>query len=502
LRSRTASLREVAWALHVCQSVLGDWNHVFDEDMRAIEVPENRGKASKVTVEMVRIIIGAAEEIRERGKRLRIKNFTKELREKHRIELSKKKVREVLIANNLFAPETRIRRPRFYLSLRKEIPNGLLSFDGSEMTVWLGGDPYKFNVELGVDVKTFDHTSFSIGDSETSEELIKVLEAHRRKWGDPVGVLFDHRSSNLSEEICKYLEAHDIEAVPAGPYNPKGNGTDEGAFSQLKRALGVIRFNLSSPRALARSVLEKLISLYIDMRNRIPVRGRGLSPSEDMTAPVRQEQRDLERQKLKEHNRVKMHRKEDQDRVDQLHAMLCYHGITAEPNALKHAERSIKGYEKETIRAAEEAFLKAVNRNPEKKCLPYFFGILIRIQKKRDDEALQDYCRQRYNMQVMTRLHNEQEPKAEHSVEGIVGMLTHAVKTSLQYVEKLAIRKARQWTQELMGSYRYPGALKNQFSKTLEGLPDLTLQQKNQIWELIEQFLNPKTAEESVTQIL
>jgi hypothetical protein len=27
------------------------------------------------------------------------------------------------------------------------------------------------------------------------------------------------------------------------------------------------------------------------------------------------------------------------------------------------------------------------------------------------------------------------------------------------------------------------------------------LQQKSQIWELIEQFLNPKTAEGSVTQI-
>ena len=469
--------------------------------MRVLEVPENRGKASKVTVEMVRIIIGAAEEIKEMGKRLRIKGFTKELREKQGIELSKKKVREVLIANNLFAPETRIRRPRFYLSLRKEIPNGLLSFDGSEMSVWLGGDSYKFNVELGVDVKTFDHTSFSIGDSETSEELIKVLEAHRRKWGDPVGVLFDHRSSNLSEEIRKYLEAHDIEAVPAGPYNPKGNGTDEGAFSQMKRALGVIRFNLSSPRVLARSVLEKLISLYIDMRNRIPVRGRVLSPSEAMRTPVTQEEGDLERQKLKEHNRLKTQRKTDQDKVDQLHAMLRYHGIKAEPDALKHAERSIKGYEKETIRAAEEALLKAVNRNPEKKCLPYFFGILIRIQKNRDDEALQNYCRQRYNMQVMTRRHNEQEQKAEHSVDGIVGMLTQAVKTSLQYVEELAIRKARQWTQELMGSYRYPGALKSQFSKTLEGLSDLTLQQKNQIWELIEQFLNPKTAEESVTQI-
>jgi len=467
-----------------------------------LEVPENRGKASKITVEIVRIIVRAAEEIMQRGKRLRIKGFTKELREKQGIDLSKRKVREVLIANNLFAPETRRKRPRFYLSLRKEIPNGLLSFDGSEMVVWVDREPYRFNVELGVDVKTFDHTCFSIGDSESSEELIKVLEAHRRKWGEPVGVLFDHRSSNLSEEIGKYLEAHGIEPVPAGPYNPKGNGTDEGAFSQMKQALGVIRLDLSSPRELARSTLEKLISLYIAMRNRIPVRGTPLSPSEAMRTPVMQEQRDLERQKLKEHNRLKRRRNEDQDKLDQLHAMLRYHGITAEPDALKHAERSIKGYEMGAISAAEEAFLKAVNRNPEKKSLSYFFGILVRIQRERDDEAYRCYCTRRYNEEVMMQLkRQEQETPKTHSVEDIVGILVQAVKASVQFVREVALRKAQEWTQELMEAYRYMGALKNRFSEALGNLKDLTIEEKNKIWELIEQILNPKTTEKSVTQI-
>lgn len=500
MRSRSGSFREVAWALHVSQSVLGDWNQVFDEEMRVLEIPENRGKASKITVEMVRIIIRAAEEIRQMGKRLRIKNFTKELREQQRIDLSKKKVREVLIANNLFASETRRKRPCFYLSLRKEIPNGLLSFDGSQMIVWLDEEPYKFNVELGVDVKTFDHTSFSIGDTESSEELIKVLEAHRRKWGVPVGVLFDHRSSNLSEEVSKYLEAHGIEAVPAGPYNAKGNGTDEGAFSQLKQVLGVIRLNLSSPKELARSVLEKLISLYIAMRNRIPARGNPLSPSEAMRTPVTREQRDLEREKLKEHNRLKSGRKGDQDKLDRLHSMLRYHGMTPEPDALKHAERSIQGYEKEAISAAEEAFLKAVNRNPEKKSLSYFFGTLIRIQQERDDEAYRRYCTRRYNEEVMMQLkRQEQETPKTHSVEAIVGMLVQAVKASVQFVKELAVRKAQEWTQELMESYRYVGALKSSFSEALGNVKDLTVEEKNRIWELIEQFLNPKTTGKSVT---
>jgi len=152
-------------------------------------------------------------------------------------------------------------------------PNGLLSLDGSELTVWLDKEPYKFNVELSVDVKTFAHTSFSVGDSETSDEVIKVLEAHRKDWGDPLGILCDHGSGNLSGNTLSYLQTHGIELIPAGPYNPKGNGTDEGAFSQMKQALGAIRLDLSSPRSLARGVLEKLISLYITMRNRIPVKG-------------------------------------------------------------------------------------------------------------------------------------------------------------------------------------------------------------------------------------
>jgi len=488
--------------LHVSQSVLGDWNQVFDEALRALEVPENRGKASKITVEMVRVIVRAAEERIQRGKRLRIKGLTKELREKEGIDLSKRKVRDVLIANNLFAPETRKKRPRFYLSLRKEIPNGLLSLDGSEMVVWLDEEPYKFSVELGVDVKTFDHSSFSIGDSENSEDLIKVLEAHREKWGDPVGVLFDHRSSNLSEEVSQYLERHGIEMVPVGPYNAKGNGTDEGAFSQMKQALGMIRLNLSSPRELARSVLEKLISLYIAMRNRIPVKGTPLSPSEAMRTPVTREQRDLEREKLKEHNRSKSGRKGDQDKLDRLHSMLRYHGMTPEPDAMKHAERSIQGYEKEAISAAEEAFLKAVNRNPEKKSLSYFFGTLIRIQQERDNEAYRRYCHQRYNEEVMMQMkRQEQETRNTHSVEGVVSMLVQAVKASVQFVKELATRKAQEWIQELMKSYRYVGALKSSFSEALGNVKDLTVEEKNRIWELIEQFLKPKTAGKSVTQI-
>jgi len=488
--------------LRVSFTVLGDWDKGFDENMRALMIPENRGKASKISVEMVRVIVGAAEGLIRRGRRLRLQSFSKQLREEHGIFLSRRKVREVLIANDLFAARTRKRRPRFYQSLRKEIPNGLVSLDGSEMTVWLDGEPHRFNVELAVDVKTFAHTAFSVGDTETSDEVIKVLEAHGKDWGTPLGVVCDHGRGNLSIESRAYLDERDIELVSVGPYNAKGNGTDEGAFSHMKQALGEIHLDLCSPRSLARGVLEKLIDLYVSMRNRIPVRGNILTPSEGMNLPSSRAQQDMEREHLRDHKRNKEKSGEDQAKLDQLHGLIRYHGMDVEPGALKHAEKTIKGYEREAIGAAQEAFVKAVNRKAERKNLAYFFGILRRIQKERDDEACGRYCHERYNAKVMTELkRQEQEAQESHSIEGIVKMLAQAVKATHQFIKDLAITKANQWTEKLMESYGYPGALKSRLAKAVEDLTDLTLEQRARIWELIELFFNPKTKEESVTRI-
>ena len=487
--------------LRVSFSVLNGWNRVFDENMEAFKLPDGRGKAAKITLEMIKTIVQAAEGLRSRGKRLRLKGFTEQLRKEHGICLSKRKVREVLIANNLFAARTRKRRPGFYQSLRRQIPNGLVSLDGSELTVWIDEKPYKFNVELSVDVKTFAHTAFSVGDTETCDEVIRVLEAHRKDWGVPLAILCDHGSGNLGEKTRNYLRMNCIELAPAGPANPKGNGTDEGAFSQMKQVLGTIRLDTSSPRALARSVLEKLISLYVTMRNRVFVKEKTLTPRQEMRIPVSKVQKDMEREKIRDHIAAKVKPQGDQGKIEQLHGLIRYHDMTVETATLKRAEKTIKAYEKEAISAAEEAFIKAVNRKSERKTLAYFFGILKRIQQERDDDAYRRYCHQQYNERVMMQLQQqEQQSLYDHSVQDIIGILVQATKATIQFIKELAIKKAHQWTRELMESYSYTGTLKNQFAKALEALTDLHLDQKNMIWELIEQFLNPKTKVESVTQ--
>ena len=390
----------------------------------------------------------------------------------------------------------------FYQSLCQKIPNGLLSMDGSEVVVWLGNTAYPFNVELSVDVATFAHTAFSVDDSETAEAVIKVLEAHRKGWGIPIGVLGDCGSANDSGEVLRYLDEWGIQRVPVGPGNPKGNGTDEGAFSQMKKALGRILIDTTSLKTLARSVLEALVSLYVGMRNRLPVHQRKMTPCQHMVIPVSDEQRAVERNRLDAHVAAKANNEADQVKLDRLDWVVRHYDLKVAPEALKHAQRSIKGYEPEAIRKTEEAFLKATRRNASRLNLAYFFGILKNIQRKMDEDVKRDYCRQRYNHEVMLKLERQkQEKSSPESIDAILDMLSKAVTNKVRFVKELSVRKAREWTLELIKSSRYLGPVKRKMETSLGKLTNLSIDQKKEVEELFFQFLNNNQQESRVTLV-
>lgn len=493
-------MREIAWVLSVSTSTLSSWHQGFDETMKPLKIPDHRGKASKVTLEVVRIVCERAQSLKDRGNRIRIKQLTEAVKKEDKIVLSAKTIKEILIANDLFAAQSRKRRPKFYQSLCQKIPNGLLSIDGSEFVVWIADVPFTFNVELCVDVKSFTHTAFSIGDTETTKEVINVLEAHRKKWGTPIGILCDHGSANLSEDARGYIKDMGIELLPVGPANPKGNGTNEGAFSLMKKALGAIHLDMSSPKALAKSVLNVLVSVYVYMRNRLCRYNSNVMPTEQMKVPISQEQRYFEHQRLKEHKKAKSSGDEDQLKLDHLHWVIDHHGLDVEPCVLKRAEYSIKSYDLKAIGETEKAFLKAIGRKPGRCNLSYFFGILKNIQKQRDEESIRQYCRKRYNyQQILDMQRNQYENQQPVTIDHVISMLEKAVTKKSRIVKELAIRRAREWTQELMESYTYMGSLQRKLSDALGKLNQLNLKQKQKAWELIEQFMKPKSEEKCVT---
>jgi len=502
-RNNTCGLRESSFAMMIPMSTLNSWNKEFDDNMHPIIVPDKRGKAGKVTLDMVKKIVKIAKHCKADGNRIRLKNFTRMLTEKNDISLSSKTVGDILTANDLRSPQTRRKQPVFYQKLRQKIPNGLVSIDGSEIQIHIDDQVIKLNLEMAVDTNTFAHTAFSISAHETSEEFIKVLESHRQQWGTPVGIVCDSGSANLSDASMNFLNSHDIKPVPAGPANPKGNGTIEGAFSQLKQVLGTIHLDTSSPEALAKSVLQTVVAVYVKMRNKLPLVRQSKNPSECMANPVSDKYRHEVRQKLQNQINAKNFSNEDQPKIDLLYCLIKNMGIRADTAAIMRARKTIAFYNMKSILDSEKAFVKAVNRKKERLSLPYFFGILKRIQQEQDDQACKRQCQERYNydqMKKQIKVQEEQRTPKPATVQNVLNILLSAVKAPAKYLKNVALRRAKEWTSELIKSTKYVGTLRKKFEKNLVEMTQLSIEQKDKVWSYVTELLNLQSDGKSVTQ--
>ena len=493
-RTRSQPLRTAALVLEVPFSTLSAWERAFDEQMRPYKTTDNRGRAAKVTVEIIRLVVEAARAFKATGRRLRIKDFSLMFNREHQMELSSKTVQAILTANDLHKPETKQKRPKFYKNLCQQIPNGLVSLDGSNFVLRINGQTLKYNIELGVDVDTFCHTGFDVSRTETAEAVIKVLEQHRQEFGLPLGVVVDSGSWNLSEQVRDYLRNHEIQIVPAGPANPKGNGSDESAFSLLKKTIGDVELDASSPWTLGKSILDAILSVYVKMRNQLALRKPRSTPLENMQTPVTEEQYQYERQKLTEHVQNKYQDDANQPKLDRLYWVVNHYGLTPEPAELQRAEKCIKAYDMEAISKTEKAFLPAVNRNQARRNLSYFFGILKNIQQEIDDQRYQDYCREHYNYELQLeyqrrRQEHQAQNQRQKTMEQIVDLATTAIGLTSDFLKESALKKCRKWLEQLCSQKSYVQPVRKKIQDAIGNKKDLDLDQKEQVSQLMDQLI-------------
>jgi len=472
--------------------------------MRPIIIPDKRGKSGKVTLDMVRKIVETAQFYKTEGNRIRLKTFTRMLAEEKDMSLSSKTVGDILTANGLRSPQTRRKRPVFFQRLRQKIPNGLVSVDGSEIKIHIDDQVIKLNLEMAVDTNSFAHTAFSISAHEDSDEFIKVMESHCQEWGTPIGLVCDSGSANLSDGSMNFLDSRDIKIVPAGPGNPKGNGTIEGAFSQFKKNVGPIHLSTSSPEALATSILQTVVSVYIKMRNKLPLIRQIKTPGERMAEPVSDKcfhevKYNLQNQK---NRKAASSSNEDQPKLDILHCLIKNMKIHTDVAAIVQAEKIIKFYNLKAILESEKAFVKAVNRKKERLSLPYFFGILKRIQQEQDEQAYIRQCQERYNYCQMKKQIAEQEKQRKQkpsTVQNVLDILLSAIKAPAKYLKDVALRRAKEWIAELLKATKYIGILRKKFEEDLANMVQLSTEQKNKIWDYVTGLLGQESTGKSVT---
>jgi hypothetical protein len=273
----------------------------------------------------------------------------------------------------------------------------------------------------------------------------------------------------------------------------------------MKNTIGPIVLDTSSAASLAKSVLRLVISVYVKMRNRLALRRNGTAPLKEMQIPVSESQRQEERQKLLNHNESKNPADTNQPKVDQLHWVIKHHGLEPAAAELHRGEQCIRHYDLEVINTAQEAFLKAVNRNPSRRNLAYFFGILRNMQQEHDDQKYQSYCRARYSYELMLenqrRAKEQEQLQAPPTVEGIVEMAAAAVGAAANCLRETAVKWCKRWIEELIKSVRYVGPLKKKFIDAIGAMRHLDEAHKESVWKLVEQLLGHKTQAESVTLI-
>ncbi|MBS3780447.1 MAG: hypothetical protein KGY41_08635 [Desulfovermiculus sp.] len=490
-------MRILAWILGVTLSTLSDWNQELDENMRPYRISDKRGTASKVTMESIRHIVDQARRIKEQGYRLRLKSFVTKLKEDLDLDLSRKTVQDILIANDLWRPQTRKKRPQFYQNLCQQIPNGVLSLDGSTMDVTVGDRVFTYNLELGVDVGSFCHTAFEITPTETSAAILSVLKQHQQAWGLPLGVIFDHGSANLGAPVTDFLHQQQIIILPAGPSNPKGNGSDEGAFSQLKQAIGDVHIDTSSAYALGESVLRMLVSLYTRMRNKMALRTPRPSPADHMQRPITAHEQDEQKARLLEFQARKAEDDTHRAKIDRLHHVIRYHNIRASSPELERAKVCLKAYDQEALIKTEEAFLRAVNRDQNRCNLAYFFGILKNIQQELDDQRYREYCQEHYSYQIhleKQRLQEEPQSSGQTSVTQVVELMLIAIGLGQDFLRNSALNRCKRRIEELLSSVQYIGPLLKSFQEALGARKDIDVKQKEQAFTHIERLINETAA--------
>lgn len=225
------------------------------------------------------------------------------------------------IASILEACGARLRRKRQGRSPDEEALRGTFETffsgaqwvgDGKTVTVRIDDVQYAFNLELMVDARAGAFVGLAASDTEDAKAVVDAFASGVETTGEsPLAVLLDNRPSNHTPEVDAALG--DTLRIRATPGRAQNKAHVEGAFGLFSQVMPTIVISMTSPRDVARQVLELAATVWACTMNHRPRRDRaGRSrvdlyrdrPSDDQIAKActalaaRQRRQELARQTL------------------------------------------------------------------------------------------------------------------------------------------------------------------------------------------------------------
>ncbi len=132
-------------------------------------------------------------------------------------------------------------------------------------------------------------------------------------------------------------------------------------------------------------------------------------------------------------------------------------------------------------------------------------GILKSIQKEMDDEEYREYCRSRYQFDIMLetqrlKLDAKQEPE-KAGIEQIVDMAEAAV-SSPPSIQNSARTILSGWLEAHLQSLRYLEPFKKKIQDTIGNWKELELEAREALWAWIEVLIEELTEGKSATLVM
>ena len=165
--------------------------------------------------------------------------------EQHNIKLSVERVRQLMIADELWVPKQRKTKRVFQLRPRRERFGELIQIDGSPHD-WFEGRSDSCTLIVFIDDATRRLTSLLFSPTETTKAYMDVLKNHMAHYGRPVSLYSDRhgifrvnqkeaKSGNGHTQFSRALDTLDVESIQA--QTPQAKGRVERANKTLQDRL-------------------------------------------------------------------------------------------------------------------------------------------------------------------------------------------------------------------------------------------------------------------------